>query len=210
MFRYDLNFVYYGVKELSTITPTNLFEIGSRDGDDAKQLHETLNIPEDRCYVFEPNPDSCKTIIAKYPKFNTYNNAISTKNGSFPFIIDDENVGMSSLLTRTLEPTNSTVINVDCIDMASVLNNLGIDSVDVCKIDVEGAMLDVLESFGSSITKVKSIQIECEHVEIWKGQKLFDDVKEFLEKNDFIMVLFCLLGTKQSESFWIHKKYIRL
>ena len=210
MHRYDLSFITLGITEHSDIVPKTLFEIGSRDGHDMAFMRDFFKVNDENCFIFEPNPSACESIIKTYPKFKTYNNAISTKTGVFPFTINHDNIGASSLLTVVEPLKNSTVIEVDCIDMKSVMESENIQSIDVCKIDVEGATLDVLKSFGNLLSKVKSIQVECEHKEIWKGQSLYNDVKELLEANGFIQEFFCLLRNCQSDTFWIRKEHLIL
>ena len=84
-----------------------------------------------------------------------------------------------------------------------------IDSVDFVKIDVEGCTYEVLEGFGERIRDVKCIQLEAEHVELFEGQRLFDEISSLLCKNNFVMAHFELLDGKQSDSLWIQKNYLK-
>ena len=50
------------------------------------------------------------------------------------------------------------------------------------------------------------MHIECEHIEVWKGQKIYRDVEELLIAYDF-----ALFHTKtvwpQSDSIWVQKEF---
>ena len=204
--RFDLTFIILGIQNLSSIKPINCVEIGSRDGYDTNFISNHFHIPSKNCIIFEPNPNSCQEIIQNYPQFQTFNNAISSTVLTKELYINENNIGNCSLLKKTDSTQNS--IKVDCIDMKSVISNLNLTHIDICKIYTEGTTLDVLKSFGEKIDIVKSIQLESEIKTVWEGQSLYSDVKLFLQNNNFIEVLFCRLGDIQIESFWIHKNYI--
>lgn len=72
--------------------------------------------------------------------------------------------------------------------MDAVLDELKLDTVDLLKIDVEGATDEVLAGFGDRLKDVKAMHIECEHVCIWEGQKVYRDVEELLNSQGFVLV----------------------
>jgi len=205
MQRYDLHSIIFGITEHSDIKPTNIFEIGSLDGKSCKVLADYFKLPDNRCYVFDANPDASSQIIQSYPNMNVYNNAVSNATGSLTFNIDMDNVGASSLLNSSDSNRKIKKIMVDSIRMDDFITSEQITSVDICKLDCEGATLEVLKSFGQNITKLQSIQIEAEHVSMWNNQILYPEIKEWLEKNGFVQIIFTLLRGKQSDSFWLKK-----
>lgn len=205
--RFDLTFIVLGVQNLSIIKPTNFVEIGSRDGYDTNYMANHFGIRHNQCIVFEPNPDSCRNIMSAYPNFRIFNNAISSEAGIKDFYIDSNNVGGCSLLKQV--DLDQKSIKVECIDMASVISNLELEHIDICKIDTEGTSLDVLKSFGEKINIVRSIQLESEIEKSWEGQSLYVDIKDFLQNNNFIEVLFCRLGHTQIDAFWVNGDYIK-
>jgi hypothetical protein len=93
--------------------------------------------------------------------------------------------------------------------MDTIIEGLRLQTIDVCKIDVEGAALSVLKSFGDHIDKLQSLQIELEHKEFWKGQPLYDEVAEWLRSNGFVQISFQLLRGHQSDSFWLRNDRVR-
>jgi FkbM family methyltransferase len=205
--RFDLTSIVVGIPNLSTIQPKNMIEIGSRDGYDTDFISNHFQIPKNKCVVFEPNPEQCRLIQSKYPDFDIFNMAISTKEGLQKFTIDNQNVGMSSLLTRPI--SNGQTIEVDCIRMDEVILALKLESIDICKIDVEGATLDVLKSFGNKLDIVRSIQLESEIEEVWPGQDLYPTIKEYLSNNGFVEVFYVRLSHSQVDALWIHKNYLK-
>jgi len=205
--RFDLTFIVLGIQNLSTIIPKNFVEIGSRDGYDANFVANHFGINHKDCIVFEPHPQSCNDIIEKYPHLTTFNNAISADASIKEFYIDKENVGACSLLKR--EGIDQDFIKVECIDMVSVINNLNLTNIDICKIDTEGTTLDVLKSFSDKISLVKSIQLECETIKSWENQSLYLEIKEFLHLHNFVEVLFCRLHAGQIDDFWIQGPFLK-
>jgi FkbM family methyltransferase len=200
--------------EKTNINPNIILEIGSRDGHDAEILRSRFELNGKNVYVVEPNPNQQQYIKNIYPNFNIIPFAIYNKNGVMKFnkVNDYDLIGISSLLDREdhiYSNINSEIIDVDVINGDGLMDLLGVD-VDLCKIDVEGATYEVLESF-TNISRIKSMHIECEHKEIWNGQKLYDDVKELLISKGYIEIYFNYVNGVpiQSDSIWVLKNYIK-
>lgn len=206
MQRYDLQQIALGIAEHSNIRPTSIVEIGSRDGLDAHELANYFRLNDLECHVFEANPAQAKKIKFDYPLMHVYPNAVSDIKGPVTFNVELENLGASSLFSRVTPKEHMQVITVDAIRMDDWIKEENIHCIDVCKIDVEGASLKVLNSFGDSINIVNSIQIECEHQPVWKDGDQFPQVKEWLEAHGFVMVFYVLLRGIQSDSFWLRKE----
>ena len=210
MQRYDLLSIIYGIKEHSNIVPMNVVEIGSRDGDDAYMLAKNFGLSEENCYVFEPNPEAAERILKTYPRMHLYNNAVTDVSGqTLDFQVEKENIGASSLLKRNV-PNEHNTVKVETITMADWIEVEQIPAISICKIDVEGMTLPVLESFGKYIDRLQSIQLENEHVEIWKNQTLYPDVAKWLESKGFVQISFQLLRGIQSDSFWVRRERMLL
>lgn len=206
MQRYDLQSIIYGIREHSNITPMNVVEIGSRDGNDAFVLAKNFGLSEENCYIFEPNPNAAEEIMRTYPRMNLYNNAVSDVSGqTLDFHIERENVGASSLLKRN-NPSEHDVVKVETITMADWFEATQIPAIHICKIDVEGLTLPVLESFGKYIDRLQSVQLEMEHQEIWHNQSLYPEIAKWLESKGFVQIMFTLLRGVQSDSFWLRRE----
>jgi len=97
--------------------------------------------------------------------------------------------------------------------MDTIMKKNDIKSIDVIKIDVEGATLDLLQSFSDDqLQGIKIMHIETETYPFFKGQKLHEEVCAFLENNDFKCVDMTYAeitpGCYQSDSVWVNKKFI--
>jgi pyruvyltransferase len=204
--------------EMTGIQPTNVLEIGSRDGHDAEYLRDSFSIDAKNVHVVEPNPDLHIMIENDYPEINLHKFAISKEEGVLEFnkVNTDEHmiyVGQSSLLNKKdglYERINSEKIKVQGIAGKTLLEKIGDDKIYLCKIDVEGLTYEVLESFGDDIEKIKSFHLECEHVEVWENQKVYRDIVGFMHSKGYLQVYFRYVwnSLKQSDSIWIHKNYL--
>lgn len=201
----------------TNILPKTILEIGSRDGNDAETLRSIFKIEPKNVWVVEPNPIQQNKIIDKYPDINLITSPIFNEEKMITFYgvnVSDQTLnGVSSVLNRVDDFYEKT--NTDKIEMKTMLGSVLLEKIntgiDLCKIDVEGASYEVLESFGDKIHNIKSIHIECEHRVVWKDQKLYEDVSEFLNKNDFTQIYFSYCGndTLQSDSIWVQKNLLK-
>ena len=200
------------IRILSNISIQNVFEIGANYGQDAEFVRHYLGLQPKDVYVFEPHPQIISE-VRNYYQFNAFGYAISNKNGSDVFHAIDltkiKNSGISSLLKHNIVDKNNYFdVKVELMRMDKFMELYKIDVIDFVKLDVEGYTYQVLEGFGEKLSNVKCIQLEAEHVELYDGERLFDEVSSLLCKNDFKMVYFEMLDDKQSDSLWIQKEYL--
>lgn len=199
------------IKELN-FKPKTVLEIGSRDGKDANYYKEQFNLLPTDIHIVEPNPIMYDEISKNYPNTVRWQYAIDVENGikEFNQVIGGgyRKIGVSSLFDRiddfyTKHETNK--ILVETRTGYVILDCIGED-IDICKIDVEGMSYQVLVSMDNLISKIKTLHIEAELRELWKGQKLYDDVHDFLINNNFELVWnekVCY--GLQMDSIWINK-----
>jgi len=206
-----MNTYYNIIKNKTTILPKNLLEIGSRDGEDAKQLSIMFGLKDKNVWIVEPNPKQYLVIKNNFPYFNIIDSAIyniSTQHTFYQKEGDMVEIGTCSLLNRNDNwYNNANVITVNTITGKELLDITSYP-IDLCKIDVEGVAYEVLESFGEKIILLKSIYVECEHREIWKNQKLFGDVKKLLTNFNYIEIYRDNIDNIQSNSIWVLKEFI--
>lgn len=203
------------IKEQTKIEPKTILEIGSRDADDANILKEIFDISDSNVYIVEPNPKQQIKISEKYPNFNLIKEAIFNEEKllSFNAVNTHDLIGVSSLMERKdklYDKIDSEKIMVNTILGSRLLSNIN-KEIDLCKIDVEGATYEVLISFGDDISKIKSMHIENEHLEVWENQKLYEDVKQYLISKDFTEIDFQYVNNVilQSDSIWVQTKYLK-
>jgi FkbM family methyltransferase len=211
-----MNKYYNVIKNKTNIIVKNILEIGSRDGDDANHLKNLFQVPNENVWVVEPNPIKFSEIKIKYPNFNLFEYAIGELEGEHDFfqvIGDNISSGTSSLIDRNDDwyiLNKAEKIKVNVINGKTLLHLIGTE-IDVCKIDVEGLTYEVLNGFDNNLEMIKSIHIECEHKEVWKNQKLYNDVREYLISKNFVELSFDYTSSYQlqSDSIWVLNKYVK-
>jgi FkbM family methyltransferase len=203
------------IRSKTFIKPNIILEIGSRDGDDANILKEEFSIKNSNVWVVEPNPKQQQKIKKKYPEFNLIKEAVFNENKVLTFnaVNTEDLIGVSSLLERRDNLYNNIdcdKINVQTIKGEEIIKIIN-SEIDLCKIDVEGVTYEVLLSFDDSILQIKSMHLENEHLEVWKNQKLYDDVKKYLISKGFTEIYFEYVNNVvlQSDSVWVQSKYLK-
>jgi FkbM family methyltransferase len=206
----DMYDARFDLKQLTEVLRTfgfsinSFIEIGSRDGHDTHFISTHWNIPHENCLIIEAHPDCYKNIIDIYSQYKTINIAASNTNGKIFFnagiIGEEENIGKSSVLVENLHHGFiSKKVEVESNRMDSIMKNLNIESFDLCKIDVEGFGLEVLQGFGDKIKDFKAIQIELETKEIWAGQSYYKDVVDYLNGYGFEILSQIVLNDVQRD-----------
>lgn len=190
-------------------TAKTIFDIGSRDGRDAKFLSDSLN--SESVYTFEANPDCHSLIQGTYPQFNNIYGAISNYQGESTFNMvvssDWEAVGTSSLKDRNDNwyEDKSKKINVPVNTIKNIIEDQNItEMIDLVKIDTEGCSFEVLEGFGDKISNVKLFHVENETFAYWEGQKLANEVGELLSKKGFVLLHSYNFGVNSVDEVWIN------
>lgn len=193
------------------IEPKTILEIGSRDGDDSFYYKNEFNIKDEDVYVVEPNPSQAKEIRKKYPNFKLIELAIDNDEGEKDFYQvtggGKDPIGISSLKERNddwYDRFGMNKIKVTAIKGSTLMKIIDRD-IDICKIDVEGLTYEVIESFGDSIQRIKSLHVESETHMYWKNQKLHTEVSELLNKLGFVEVWQQEQGG-QADTIWLKKE----
>lgn len=198
---------------LANFSPKNVFEIGANYGQDAEYFRARFNLDKSMVYIFEPHPQIVNEANKMYG-FNSYELAISDKNGKMKFhavnLEKNTNSGISSLREHNFNDSNDYYeIEVETMRMDSFIKKHNVNSIDLLKLDVEGANYEVLLGFGAALNKVKAIHVEAENTPVWKGQYLYKDISKLLSDNGFELVSFELKDSIQSDSFWIKKNLLK-
>lgn len=183
--------------------PNSFIEIGSRDGDDTNALCNWWKLDPNNCYIIEAHPECYQHISNYYPQYNSFNIAASNKtevtNFNAGIVGEEKNIGVSSLLKRTLSPFKCNVVEVDGWRMEDFMEQLNIDNFDFMKVDVEGFSLQVLEGFGDKIKNIKYIQMEVEIQEVWEGQSYYEEILSYMESMGFKLSNEILLDEYQKD-----------
>ena len=206
--RHDIRQLTSLLKE-QNFNPTTFIEIGSRDGHDTHYIASYWNLNPNNCYIIEAHPDCYNNIKLAYPFFITFNIAASNETKPITFNAgifgEEENIGISSVLDRTLSPFKSRQVEVDGWRLDDLMNQINLDKFDFIKVDVEGFGLQVLEGFGDRIKDIKYIQIELEIKQVWEGQSYYDDVVSYLDNKGFIVLDEVVLDNVQKDVIFKNK-----
>ena len=135
-----------------------------------------------RVYAFEPFPQSFETLQENVRSNGFENNvtarpwAIAGQNGTANLIYTDMLGGvMNSINLDYCQKKNLDTqqqITVPCYTLAQIIEDMKIDRIRLCKIDCEGAELDILKQLTEKeLRKIDSFVIEC-HPESYGLQEL--------------------------------------
>ena len=175
-----------------------IVEIGSLDGIDSKLFKK--NFPSARVLAIEGDPDNYKTFFNNADNIESWNKVIYSHNGKITYHVKDDR-GIRSIYDRGKNYPGPE-INLDCYRLDTLINT----PIDMLKIDVEGATLEVLKGMGELLNTVKIMHLETETKEFFEEQSLHETVLNFL-KDRFKPLSIC--GTLidengiQYDSVWI-------
>jgi FkbM family methyltransferase len=135
-----------------------------------------------RVYAFEPFPQSFETLEENVRSNGFEKNvtarpwAIGAQNGTANLIYTDMLGGvMNSINLAYCQKKNLDMqqqITVPCYTLAQIIEDMKIDRIRLCKIDCEGAELDILKQLTEKeLRKIDSFVIEC-HPESYGLQEL--------------------------------------
>ena len=153
-------------------TKTTMLDIGANYG--IYSISAACHVPHCRAYAFECNPDTLGIL-----RDNVAQNSTSMdQSGSSVTVVDkavSSQSGISHFQTKiddghgTLDINNESdtshfrnVIDVPTIDGDWMIKNLDFETIDFCKIDVEGAEKAVITGLRNLLSekRIKHIQIE--------------------------------------------------
>lgn len=131
------------------------FEMGALDGikySNTKFYEDHLNWTG---ILVEGNPYTYTDLVKNRPKNKLMNVICSDMKNSLPFEICTNNPAVSSLSMTTPGTFQNTyynhskmlTLNTIPVSLDVIINNSGLDRIDLCVIDVEGHEINVLKSF---------------------------------------------------------------
>lgn len=194
----------------------HVLDIGSRDACQSLELSDWF--PNSKIHCFEPVPETaqwCKNNIKDRSNIIFYEKAIGSTDGYIKFHkVINGNIGASSLYKANNDHHygKSYVqeeIQVECVKGDSFLKNNSIDKIDLIWMDVQGAEIEVLKSFGEHLQNIKAIHSEVGLDKIYQNSTVKNELIQFMQENDFFVEC-CLtnaLGIEEDIVF-INKKFL--
>lgn len=172
--------------------PKVILEVGSHNLSDSIQFSQAF--PEARVIAFEPNPIQYKLCVENarnHPNIEVYEYACSDDEGFIDFFVVEPNDGASSIL-EPLFPEGPVGIHkwnklsgIRARRLDTILQELGVTSVDVVYMDVQGAELKALKGMGKYLNNVKILQAEAAQQAYYQGQILKSELEEWLISQGF-------------------------
>jgi FkbM family methyltransferase len=154
------------------------------------QLHR----PE-RLVLVEAIPELAQQLRARYaaqPGISIVAAALSDRNGSAPFEINRSDA--SSSLLR-IDPRNTgwfsrdlrveRTVQVPTITLSALMDDQGLQTVDLLKLDLQGAERLVLTAGEAVLNRVQVIYTEVFFEQLYAGAWLFGQLNEFLARHEF-------------------------
>lgn len=128
-------------------------DVGAHKGSVLEQILRAA--PEGRHFAFEPLPDYAERLKSNYPRVEVHNVALSDQSGESLFYHRTKSPGTSSLHSDNdyFDKTPPEVIRVRTVPLDAIIPE---DCrIDLIKIDVEGAQLQVLRGAANTIKRCR-------------------------------------------------------
>jgi FkbM family methyltransferase len=130
------------------LDPKVILDVGSNIGTSILFLHQQF--PAARIYGFEPHPETFRILeknVGAIPSIKVFNYALGAANGKISLSFDGADFSRFGAKDATSSPLG-TITTADCEarHAGEVMKDLGLTSVDLIKIDCEGAEYDVLSA----------------------------------------------------------------
>ncbi len=199
--------------------PCSIYELGSRDGEDAARLAAAA--PDAYVVAFECNPDTVATVhrrLADVAHARAIDLAVTDFNGTTTFHkIDphrtvttwaDGNPGASSLLVASgkypIEQYVQTPVPVRAGRLDGLIDAEAIPPPELLWIDLQGAELAALRGLGVHLGQVGIVYVELSFLDIYDGQPVARDVIRFLRRAGFTIAAVPWKGAFQCEVLFVN------
>ncbi len=201
--------------------PSTIYELGSRDGEDAARLAAAA--PSAHVVAFECNPDTVPTVrrrLADVPNARALDLAVTDFNGTTTFHkIDPErtvttwvdgNPGASSLFMASgkypIEQYVQTPVRVRAGRLDVLIDAEAIPPPELLWIDLQGAELAALRGLGRHLSRVRIVYVELSFLDIYDGQPVARDVIGFLRSAGFAIAAVPWKGAFQCEALFVNAR----
>lgn len=180
----------YALRELKArgFRPRTVFDIGVADG--TPDLYAAF--PDAEYYLFDPTRESLPHMqrIARKLNARIFNLALGDQEDEMAIVVRCDDIGGSTFFEEVgpLGPTRRYAVKVRRFDRAVD----GFDRPALCKIDVQGAEMNVLRGMGERIHDMDAIIVETSILATIKGGPEVAEVVAYMHQRGF--VLYDMLG----------------
>lgn len=173
---------------------STIVEVGAADGRDT--LEYANRCTKATIHAFEPLPANfgkLRAVAEHEPRIVPVNMAVSSKVGNASFHVtalpDASSLFNPRSTGSTFDKYTSKVetIKVDVTSLSAYCEKKKIKTIDLLKMDAQGAELDILNGSENIIRdkKVKVIYSEVNFMRVYEGACLFHEVTAYLEEMDY-------------------------
>jgi FkbM family methyltransferase len=173
-----------------------IFDVGAHRG---QSLDRYLAVfPSAEIYSFEPAASAFAELLAKYGmarQIHLHQQALSDSTGETVFHLNRADYTNSLLAAATgsdalvdgrlMEEVEKVRVNTTTV--AAFVNDHSISSLDILKLDVQGAELLVLQGADPLLSRgaIALVLTEVQFAPLYSGQSYFDEVSAFLRKRGY-------------------------
>ena len=138
------------------LNPKIIFDIGGNIG--ITSIYLAKLFPDSLIYSFEPMPENFEILqknISQYKNIRAFNYGLGSKNGSFKVYLssDPENYGGISFYPDAHGNQEKSYISCEVKNVNEIIDDLKVESIDLIKIDTEGAEYDILSTLKVDILR---------------------------------------------------------
>ncbi len=182
-----------------TTTPT-ILDVGAHKGESIKRFATAF--PNCKIVSVEANPSLAAVLSAEYGHRATIiNRAVSAIEGTVDFYVNEQ-TQTSSLMPVNQESRDSITIQHEGITGLGAVNSRiqvesttidaialahGMTSIDLLKIDVQGAELSVLQGASRALTITSAIELELSLFDFYESSTTFREIEEILHPAGFYL-----------------------
>ena len=146
---------------------------------------------------FEPDREECDRLnAAGRPNTRYYPYALAERDGDLEITLTREPAcssvypplpGLYESYPALEVITPLATRTVPCRRLDSLAPEIGLERLDVLKVDTQGSELNILRGAIPLLTGCSFVDIEVEFNELYGGQNLFHEVDAFLRDQDFVL-----------------------
>lgn len=131
-----------------------VLDIGANVG--ATALYFSRIFPNARIYAFEPAPDNFAVLqknVANCDRIRAFNFALGAQDATLELFASDNPINFGGYSLHAAGSDTSKKVSIPVRNVAAVLKEIALDTVDVIKVDTEGAEWDILTAFPESVLR---------------------------------------------------------
>ena len=149
-------------------------------------------------YAFEPIPESyaiLKNTLKAFKNIHYFNTAVGNEDGNIGFNLSSHHTSSSVLKMSETHKTafpESSGVNITQVKISKLDSLIDVSELKekraLLKIDVQGYEFEVLNGATEVLKEVDILITELSFIELYKGQKLFDEVYRKLFGSGFTFI----------------------